>query len=120
MSVEREVLDRAIDLLMKFGWCQGTYAKDKEGRNIDLSSERAASFCVIGSIRRALEERKEMLPGQRWDTRDLIVREVARQARTWDCSDPMLADWNDAETRTKAEVVNVLTIVRDGWPEETA
>lgn len=42
--------------LMQKGWCQGSMAKDKRGREIYACDHRAVSFCAYGAVRRAVDD----------------------------------------------------------------
>jgi len=60
---EALVLDRALELLRK-GWTQDAYARDGEGRKVEVYNRDAKSFSARGAILRAefeLDVPKEML-----------------------------------------------------------
>jgi len=39
--------------LIKRGWCQGNYAKTKNGRPTKVNSKAAVKFCILGAIQRS-------------------------------------------------------------------
>ncbi|MDI3261174.1 MAG: hypothetical protein QJR02_15925 [Sinobacteraceae bacterium] len=85
------VLTRARDLVARpGGWTQEEGARDDMGRPVPVFSPDACSFCSMGAIARACEDRHFE---KGWD----ILR-TALGGR-------LVAPWNDAPERTQAEVV---------------
>lgn len=79
-----------VRALIERGWSQGSYARDGNGRSVDLGSWLAASFCLSGAIKHAC-----------WNDYDA------------ECQIDVLLDmpqgivcWNDAHIRTKQEVLD--------------
>lgn len=94
------VADTAIELI-KGGWCQGAMARTKDGREVNEASNDAKSFCLRGAHRRASAMNGMLICNDfLWALSKAIggVRSVA--------------DFNDAEGRTKAEVLKVLRKAR--------
>lgn len=50
----KEALHRAADLLEEFGWCQFSPAKDEDGWHCLPCDPEARSFCLTGSVERAI------------------------------------------------------------------
>jgi hypothetical protein len=50
-----KILARAIEIIEK-GWTQGAAAKDAEGNDVGVDSEKAVSFCLVGAFTRAETE----------------------------------------------------------------
>ena len=46
----KEAFTKARELLV-IGWCQKTYARDKDGHPRDENDSRACCFCAAGAIR---------------------------------------------------------------------
>lgn len=85
--------------LVERGWCQGTEARDSNGRAIDVDSADAASWSLLGALQAtAVADPSTGLQD--------IGDAVAALAEL--IMDPSLANWNDSETRTKLEVLSVL------------
>jgi hypothetical protein len=53
---ERAVLVRALELLEGDGWCQGVFARDRYGRQVNFASPRAVQYCAMGAVKRAARE----------------------------------------------------------------
>lgn len=71
MSVERPVIERAIQLLER-GWAMDAYAVDKAGRTVSYWSTHAERFCAAGAILRAVFDvmgRKDMRLSRSIETR---------------------------------------------------
>lgn len=101
----REALHRAADLLEEFGWCQWSPARDEDGWNCLPCDRGAQSFCLTGSIERAVFDltghdmrANGPLPG-------LSITNTRPSGYTGRSFDPR---WNNAPGRTKAEVVALL------------
>ena len=93
-----QLLHSAGDLVEK-GWCQGTEARDGNGDAIDVMSGGATSWSLLGALQATT------VSDPSTDLQD-IGDAVAAIAEL--IVDPSLANWNDADTRTKLEVLNVL------------
>lgn len=92
----KEVLHRAADLLEEFEWCQADIGRDADGRKIyayQFSERRPQAFCAVGAICQAAIDL------------GLNYRDFYNQYHSDDSGWPM---WNDANGRTKAEVVTRL------------
>lgn len=99
MSDVRQVLLRAAELVGR-GWCQGTYALDAEGRQVDPTQPEAVAWCVAGAMIRAAFELAPNIA----DAQSLYSEAYARfigQAGS-------VATWNDRRGRTKDEVIEEL------------
>ncbi len=92
----QKVLDKAIDLLDKKGWCQNQFAKDKKGCSVAIGSKEAASFCVQGALLKA------GVNNLKFDT-SLKVYNVLNQLVP-----EGYIEWNDEKGRTKEEVIDLL------------
>jgi hypothetical protein len=86
-------------VLVERGWCQGTEARDVNGRAIDVGAADAASWSLLGALQATT------VADPSTELQD-IGDAVAALAEL--ILDPSLANWNDSETRTKLEVLRVL------------
>lgn len=88
----REVLLAARSLLQR-GWTQGVYARTRWlGRAVRTGDDRAASFCILGALKRASYGSK-------------ISLDRAAGAVRHELGDTALANWNDRPHRKKPEVL---------------
>lgn len=54
MSFKEEIaVLRKVKKLVQKGWCRTSYAKDKNGKEIDHLDKKACSWCAAGAINRA-------------------------------------------------------------------
>jgi len=86
-------------VLVERGWCQGTEARDSNGRVTDVVAADAAAWSLLGAL-------QATTVGDPSTGLQDIGDAVAALAEL--ISDPSLAKWNDSETRTKLEVLSVL------------
>lgn len=49
MNKEKLIAARA---LIERGWCQGTYARNKNGYSVEFDSPQATQFCIMGALNR--------------------------------------------------------------------
>ncbi|MFL5963339.1 MAG: hypothetical protein ACJ757_10675 [Gaiellaceae bacterium] len=86
-------------VLVEQGWCQGTEARDANGRATDAGAADAASWSLLG----ALQATTVADPSTELQDVGDAVAALAELIM-----DPSLANWNDSEARTKLEVLSVL------------
>jgi hypothetical protein len=86
-------------VLVERGWCQGTEARDSDGRATDVVAADATAWSLLGAL-------QATTVGDPSTGLEDIGDAVAALAEL--ISDPSLANWNDSETRTKLEVLSVL------------
>jgi hypothetical protein len=86
-------------LLVEKGWCQGTEARDVDGRETDVGGTEAKSWSLLGALQATTVSDPST---QLQDVGDAVA------ALAELIMDPSLANWNDAGSRTKLEVVTVL------------
>src|ERR1700712_4462444 len=86
-------------VLVEKGWCQGTEARDENGNATDVVASDAVSWSLLGALQAST------VADPSTEIQD-IGNAVAALAEV--IFDPSLANWNDAETRTKLEVLAVL------------
>jgi hypothetical protein len=86
-------------VLVEKGWCQGAEARDASGAVTNVVAPDAAAWSLLGALQAttAADPSTELQD---------IGDAVAALAEL--IMDPSLANWNDAETRTKLEVLSVL------------
>jgi hypothetical protein len=98
----KDVLVRAADLLEEFGWCQFHPALDADGWSCQPCDSWAMSFCLTGSVERALFDLSGHNPREEgWPAWFRLSTRPKRKGQK-----PLLTpEWNNAAERTKAEVV---------------
>lgn len=105
-----DVLDGAINLV-KRGWIQGNLAADAEGKAAPPSSEKACSWCLVGSILKAAN----VPDSPDWTLLNAgreIVDSVTAIQRT--IRQVSLLEWNDAEGREQQDVIQMLQKAKEG------
>lgn len=103
--------------LISSGWCQGADARDREGDAVDPWDEHAVQWSILGAIVRVLELEAE-------EHGEVPLEELA--SALYAVADLIevdsLADWNDDEQRTHAEVIETIraaeAVFEPPWPEE--
>lgn len=83
----------AAEFLDRHGWCQGAYARDKDGEIVRANDPAARSFCAEAALSMSYPNTYQFV----------CAFNAVQQA----CND-ILSNWNDAPGRTKAEVVDLL------------
>jgi hypothetical protein len=78
--------------LVKLGWCQHAYAKSDKGRSVTIGSPSAARWCAIGAMTHVYGIRGREL----CDAENRLRNQIGTEA---------IHFWNDAPSRTQAEVV---------------
>jgi hypothetical protein len=86
-------------VLVEQGWCQGTEARDANGRATDVGSADATAWSLLGAL-------QATAVGDPSTELQDVGDAVAALAEL--IVDPSLANWNDSEARTKLEVLRVL------------
>lgn len=89
----KEALIKTRELIAA-GWCQWSYAKDKDGLAVNFDDPEACKYCLTG----ALNSVTPSLSTQR-SVRDLLYTEAGEDS---------LAYWNDTEGRTQQDVLDLL------------
>lgn len=65
----RTRLKLAADLLERSGWCQGSYARDKNERHVPWHAPEAVTFCAVGALMRvSLDGKEDVLLARRAPT----------------------------------------------------
>lgn len=92
----KETLIKARALIKK-GWTQKYYAKDKDGNHLEIpfdggEPEGATCYCTLGAIFAAAGW------GYRGQDCKILIRKII---------DGSITEWNDHPSRTKAEVLSL-------------
>ena len=106
-------LDKLGDLLER-GWCQGIYARDKNGLLVDELSDKAVCFCIQGGINKIADPYGYNFRDRMRDalahtlTLELIegLPESIAQRVPPVCNGELI-EWNDKEDRTQDQVVKL-------------
>ena len=88
-----KLLEMALKKIEK-GWCQGSFAQDKNGKPVYRDSQKAVKWCAIGAI--------------------YAVNTSSNIVDAWDFLEQSLPKkhihipvWNDKNGRTKEQVINL-------------
>lgn len=108
-----EALDKAVEVIERDGWTQNVYylepqlTLDDYEENIrrDEEAKRSAPCCQQGAIVRALTGTWKSINEMSKPDRE-IIRATSAYCRQLTDAHPI--EWNDAEGRTKEEVVEML------------
>jgi hypothetical protein len=97
---------KAHELLTPEGaWTKGSDARDKDGKEVQVSDLRAKSFCLVGAVLRCyVEESSEST--RAYDGQCARIYDTLWAAPYFARNGIM--GWNDAPERTQAEVVALL------------
>jgi len=109
-----KILDAAIAWLASHAWCQGHMFKDRFGDDVDtfadLEFEEPVAACTLGAI--ALAAGGDETPEYKravW----LVAHAVdSLPGLGWGQCERAVTHWNDNNSRTLADVVNMLEDVR--------
>ena len=116
-----KIFKEAADIINDNGWCKKHYAISKNNTGVDPLSENACSFCVIGSLTKAISNintknkidnkplfSEEQMDNNLWhclkDFRDSLGI-IENDDRT---NGHIIADWNDYRAESKSVVVEKL------------
>jgi hypothetical protein len=99
-STTKQVLDSALFFIEEYGWTQGAHARTRYDRIIGPREEKAACFCTIGALTRAVQ----VVVGNNYDEQYNHLFSAANYLRRSAGVDD-LVDWNDHPDRKKEEVV---------------
>lgn len=111
MSVPRDgltgeaILASARDLVAR-GWSRSADARDDSGRAVDAGSPTARRWSLLGALVAAADLPTDLSPAT------LRPLRAALGALAEVIEDPLLAEWNDAPSRTQEDVVDVLERAR--------
>ena len=83
------------------GWCQGTYARDEHGKDVDIWAQggKAEKWCAVGALHTA------RIDGSITDDQmDDLVQFIAANF----CRKLSIPSWNDLKRMTKTEVLRAM------------
>ena len=101
LGEQRHILKRSKHLIKK-GWCQKSYARDKDGKPISFLSKKAVSFCLSGAISRAASD----LPSA---TIYRTLNLVRANMRVVNDGGELFVAINDNPFATKEKIIDLLT-----------
>lgn len=107
----REALLEARSLVEK-GWVQGKYATNQNGWKVGVTESDATNFCMLGSLERVLENRYIESTMNPYDclwqgVMKLYPSEMAQIIENTNMPSAWLDEFNDANTTTKEQILNV-------------
>lgn len=94
---------KAYELFESYQWNQGEYALGENGNSVSPDNERAVSFCVIGALTRCYRKLSE-----RFEAYERLASHIPDECRKYVTSGSAIVKWNDRQSRTKEEVVEML------------
>lgn len=81
--------------LIEAGWCQGVQARDENGKETYIiKTGNPASYSILGALLKVCPTYRE----------EMLAHDQLKRHIPWHWS---LTDWNDAERRTKDDVINL-------------
>ena len=85
---------------LKQGWCQGSYAVDKDGNFISEQSDQAVAWCFFGACWRIFKgSAVRNSPFSEYTTKARAILQAIYPG--------FISLWNDTKGRTQAEVVSL-------------
>lgn len=90
------------EVLKKYGWCQGTFARNIDGEQVTTIDSQAASFCLLGALYKSCTL-DNIYDFDKFDTYYQIVQKSISELGF-----PDVPSWNDKTGRTKEEVIKLL------------
>lgn len=116
---------RAVRALLERGWATGTDACDADGNPVHLRSVTACAFCLRGAILRAEADAE---PAWRLSDSAFVAitkaiyahlsRDIGADEFQGDEMIPIVTHFNDANGRTKADVLAVVDAAIDALEKE--
>lgn len=107
-----EALDKAVEIINRDGWIQGEYYRTprpvqdhEESVRLDEEAKRSAPCCQRGAVIRALTGTWKSI-NEMSDPDEKTMLRAHGYCRQLTNNHPI--EWNDAEGRTKEEVVDML------------
>lgn len=85
---------KIVRALIQQGWTQGTYAKNGKNQSCFPRDPHAVSWCLLGACARTRNEINTTF----------VLQAILRRRGV----NPLLSAWNDAEHRTKQEVLDLI------------
>lgn len=94
--------------LIRKGWTQHTFARDKNKEPVSVSSPEACSFCLLGAVYKT--------------ARDLGPKSVIIEHKLLDSLEALTnqktAKFNDKKGRTKTQIINLLNSALNSYRKE--
>lgn len=92
----------AYEFLRDNGWCQGAYARDAFGMGVNLQSQQARSFCAMGALIAAYNDKKMVHSDAVLLAEQNVYNVLERRGY---CG--AISSFNDDNGRTKDEVLEL-------------
>jgi hypothetical protein len=86
------------------GWCQGYFALNKEGREVDARSRSACKWCLIGAICKTTPDIRFL------HIKNIVENELDKDicSRARSQHQNSIEGWNDKPGRTQKQVLNLI------------
>jgi len=92
----KATLEHAASLIEK-GWCQGAFAKDKNGKPVVAASPEAVAWCAAGAVMRAMHDKNTWhLSGQIWGAIKSVIG-----------TEQHFSAWGEEKGRQKTDILAV-------------
>jgi hypothetical protein len=107
--------------LIDAGWCQGSFAKDKDGRAAYYSADRrkAVAYCMLGAIGATCYMPSAPYNSPAYDDAKALANKVGDLLRKRVSPETSLSIWNDGTGRTKDQVLELFDMaIGDAVEEE--
>ena len=102
-----DVIKRARRLI-DMGWCQGGYAEDKHGNNVDSRNKNACAWCSCGALRASMPDSID----DSWSWKDYQdVRKILDDYVENNGLGVALVDYNEELHRTQFDILHVFNEV---------
>ena len=85
-------------------WTQEVYARDDEGRPVDLTTDKAVCWCTLGGIYRVYGYDNTIARRIEDKIRRVIAKREGRSNAGW----VSISEWQDRSNQTYEEVMSVL------------
>lgn len=96
---------KAYEVIETHGWTRGYAAVDANNKRVDPRDPAACKFCILGALTRAYQTSVELEQLKKLGTH--LAGKPFEELNWYGVGD-VVAQWNDAEGRTKEEVVSLL------------
>ena len=96
---------REVHGLLKKGWTQNAFARDKSGDKVPSRSGLGVCWCITGAVRRAVDAGMDVSAIHR-----MIYQSIKNTGfeSSYSCQENIITEFNDAEGRTQEEVLAVI------------
>ena len=106
MNQEQRILLNAKNLVEK-GWTKKAWARQANGRDVDVEYAKAERFSMAGAVLRVVTKARPKAQLLLWAKLITLIKSCLPHTPEGVCEYPTLADYNDHPKRTKEEVLAI-------------